>query len=183
MERSMTGHDVRGGRRPLGGMRQIATAALSILMLMLPAAGAWASDAGEKKTLRSAVEKWRPGVQTTEMGAIAPRVEKTAPSTRSLLLHYGAGASADLLSTEWGIAQGSNVWESNPLFHSRGSRVAAKLIEVGGATWLDRKLSPRKPRLAKVLRWTCLASRVALTIHNVHVGLAERNGTAASQSR
>jgi hypothetical protein len=116
-----------------------------------------------------------PAPRTGINDVYAPPPRHKVPSTRSLLIHYGTGAGFDLLSTEWAMAQHPGVSEQNPLLRSSGIRATAKILEVGGAALIDKRISVHHPRLAKILRWVYFASRMAAGIHNVQVGLKEKN--------
>jgi len=176
MERGSLGRD--GGR--------IGTAWL-LALLMSVSGTAWASDETPRalwlppEAMPRRIEHWQSGVLVPKaLPAIAPGERRDA--TGRLVLHYGIGAGLDLLSTEWGMAQGPRVVEGNPLLHSQPVRVGSKVLEVAAAVWVDKKVSAHNRKVAAVLRWVYLATRVAIAAHNVHVGLEERRqGTPSSR--
>jgi hypothetical protein len=160
----------RAMRRDVGRARAKAVVGLVIGALVL---GGVTTSAEEGATFVG------PPAPTPGIVVKAPIAPPPPPSTKSLLLVYGTGASLDLISTEWGIAQG-RATEGNPLLPAMSVRVAVKLLEVGGSTLLDKKLSESRPTLAKILRWTYFASRMVVSIHNLRVGLQERQRTVAA---
>src|SRR5215468_7913173 len=112
----------RAMRRDVGRARARAVVAAVIGALVL---GGVTTSAEEGATFVGP-----PPPTATGIVVKAPIAAPPPPSTKSLLFVYGTGASLDLISTEWGIAQG-RATEGNPLLPAMSVRVAVKVLEVG----------------------------------------------------
>src|SRR5215510_6165484 len=100
------------------------TKAWAMALAACVAGSSWAAEDTPRalwlppEALRPQPEQWHSGVLVPSALPAIPTGQRP-DNTGRLVLHYGIGAGLDLLSTEWGMAQGPRVTEGNPLLHSQ----------------------------------------------------------------
>ena len=106
----------------------------------------------------------------TPEDSLAAEDDKKPSSFLGLLALFGAGAVADLASTEYALRSNPNAREGNPLM--QGGLVARSAIKVGATLALAMatyQASKTNPNLAKAMKIGVTALNAGLVANNIRV--------------